>query len=125
MQRSCRRRLTRLTQLPRPFKLSRPQTIRKLRMHSKPKSHKSWLSRTLPLSSKLLLTCLLSCAALTSCVRPVNVPVAPQPCPVPAFHVQKACAADIPCLLTEFAQTIQAEQAVNKALATCANVVRH
>lgn len=72
-------------------------------------------------SGALLLTCLLGCAALTSCTRevPVRVPTPAPRCALPPFHVQAACGDDINCLLTEFALTLQAEQAVQVALSAC------
>jgi hypothetical protein len=73
---------------------------------------------------RLLSVFLLVFAASTSCTREVriNVPTAPVPCVVPAFHEQVECADDVACLLTEFALTVQAEQAVADALSVCPSV---
>lgn len=81
--------------------------------------------------SGLLLTCLLASAGLgnlvglTACASGPR-PVAPVPCVVPAFHVQAPCAGpngdDLPCLLTEFALTLQAEQQVAQALRACPEI---
>jgi hypothetical protein len=57
-----------------------------------------------------------------ACTRPV--PLAPRLCTIPAFHVQQECKADVGCLLTEFAATLQAEQAVDEALQRCLNIKR-
>lgn len=62
---------------------------------------------------------LLACGVFT---KEVKVPVAPEPCVIPAFHVQQPCADDIECLLGEFALTVQAENSVKVALKACPNI---
>jgi hypothetical protein len=49
----------------------------------------------------------------------VRVPVLPTPCRIPAFHVQKDCGGDLPCLIGEFALTLQDEHAALDALKAC------
>lgn len=64
----------------------------------------------------LLLAFVASCSLWT---KEVQVPVTPTPCNIPAFHVQKDCASDLPCLLGEFALTLQDEHAALNALLAC------
>ena len=54
--------------------------------------------------------------------REVKIPVTPAPCNIPAFHVQKDCSGDLPCLIGEFALTLQAEHAALDALTACPSV---
>ena len=71
------------------------------------------------------LTSLLACVGLSSCglfTREVQVPVTPTPCSIPTFHVQADCKRDLPCLIGEFALTLQAEHAVAAALSACPQV---
>jgi hypothetical protein len=79
------------------------------------------------LASALLLSFCIGCAALTSSgcgAFSKPVPVAPQPCTVPTFHVQVPCNNDPICLYTEFALTLQDEQMVDAALNRCLNIRR-
>src|SRR5688500_3306215 len=83
-----------------------------------------WRNRRIKqkISGGLLLSFLLSfVVSISACVREVKVPVLVPPplCRIPAFHVQKECGADIDCLLTEFALTLQAEKAVADAMLPC------
>lgn len=74
----------------------------------------------------MLLSCLLVFGVCTSgCYRTKEVKVpAPIPmCRIPPFHVQAECNDDVECLLTEFALTLQAEAAVEKAFAPCAHMI--
>lgn len=73
------------------------------------------------LSYTTLLSFSLSCGAFASSTR---VPIQPTPCDIPGFHVQAPCDDSVPCLLVEFAKTLQAEQAVESALRTCSLVRR-
>lgn len=72
----------------------------------------------------VLLSCLLVFAASGSGCGPreVRIPLPPTPCVIPAFHAQQECRNSIPCLLTEFAETVQAEAQVLDALKTCPEV---
>lgn len=73
------------------------------------------------LGLSLLLTFSPGCGAFT---KEVAVPTPPVPCVLPAHHVQADCGSDIPCLLTEFALTVQADQQVDTAASACKEVVR-
>lgn len=64
----------------------------------------------------------LALLAFVACAKEVRIPLPPTPCVIPAFHAQADCKNDIPCLLTEFAETVQAEQQVAEALKTCPEV---
>lgn len=73
------------------------------------------------------MSCLLALGALTSSAactteKVVQVPVTPKPCIIPSFYAQKPCHADIPCLLTQFALSLQAQDQVAAALKACPNV---
>lgn len=73
--------------------------------------------------TRFVLSALLSCSlAFVACAKEVRIPLPPTPCVIPAFHTQADCRNDIPCLLTEFAETVQAEQQVAEALKTCPEV---
>jgi len=57
--------------------------------------------------------------------KEVKVPVPPEPCVVPAFHVQAPCndpATEVECLLGEFALTLQVEHNVAVILKTCPGI---
>lgn len=69
----------------------------------------------------------LALLASVACAKEIRIPLPPTPCTIPAFHVQASCEKpdghdDLPCLLTEFAATVQAEKQVADALKTCPEV---
>lgn len=76
---------------------------------------------TLMLALSLPWSFLPGCGVFT---KEVAVPVPPPGCVIPPHHVQAECHDDIPCLLTEFALTVQADRQVDTAVQACKEVVR-
>lgn len=59
------------------------------------------------------------CSACGVFTKTIEVPIKPEPCNIPPFHVQADCNNDLTCYILQFVHTLQAEHTVLEALLRC------